>query len=100
MALISSFDTNGTYPAVFTSNIIDVSKYSNFHIFAFYNTNATHTINWHVSPTSGICISDTYSVTAGSSFSRPSPIKGKFMSITYNASVTPFVMRTQHIFYD
>lgn len=99
MSLISNFDTNGTYPAVFTSNIIDVGKFSNLHVFAFYNTNSNHTINWYISPSGGVAISDVIAVTAGVTSIKLLPVRSKYMSITYNASVTPFVMRTQHIFY-
>lgn len=100
MSLISNFDTDGSYPAVFTSNIIDVSKFSNLHIFAFYNTNASHTINWYLTPSGGIAAQDTVTVSAGTSTFKILAVHAKYMSITYNASVTPFVMRTQHIFYE
>lgn len=99
MSIIPNFDTNGTYPNVFTSDLIDVSKYSNFHIFAFYNTNAVHTINWYTSPDNYVGLTEV-NVTAGTSSAVIKPISAKYMSITYFASVTPFVMRTQHIFYE
>ena len=98
MSLIPSFDTSGSYPAVYTSNIIDVSKYSHIHIQAFYNANATHTINWYTTP-SIVATTTPIAVTAGGTVNRTIPVYGKYMSITYNSTVAPFVMRTQHIFY-
>lgn len=95
---IDSFDYDGSAAADITTPYLDVSQFSNIRALLFGNANMNVLYRWSGDKGVNTDYIDTVAVTAGITSYESVSIKARYLSITYDITVSPTTIRAYNLF--